>query len=83
MTRMVVTDAQNWYACFGVTPSPANVSGGDFVEEIYIPAPPGRAAIPLSWDEPDASVRVRYEVDGRVVLDLFRETVSLLTAAPG
>ena len=79
MTHMVVADDPTWERRFGVLPRWESAADDDFVRELSVPVNDDGLDIQLTWDETDQSVRIRLRSGGRMLLDLFRDEVSLLT----
>jgi hypothetical protein len=75
---LVVADDAAWLAAFGVLPRVEEVTGDEDVREIQLPISESED-LHLTWDVPDASVRIRYRWNARVVVNVFRKLATLLT----
>lgn len=69
-----------WRSTLGVEPGEEEISADDFVKEIRYPVGDSDEVV-LTWDVTDDSVRVRYLRGDTLVVDLYREGATLLTAA--
>lgn len=74
-----VTDDATWLNAFGVVPQTEEASGDEYVRELRIPMDDA-AELHITWDVTDGSVRVRHRRAEAVVVDLYREQATLLSA---
>ena len=63
---------------FDVFPQTEESSGDDFVREVKI-ALSETEELHLAWDTSHRSVRIRYRREADLVVDVFRELVTVLT----
>jgi hypothetical protein len=75
---LVVADDAAWLAVFGVLPRVEELTGDEDVREIQL-AISESENLHLTWDVPDASVRIRYRWNARVVVNVLRKLATLLT----
>lgn len=75
MPVLEVAEDARWLEAFGVTPQTEEVSGDDYVREVRVPTD-GDDELHVTWDDTNASVRVRHERSGAILVDLYRESAS-------
>ncbi|WP_212840210.1 hypothetical protein [Catellatospora sp. IY07-71] len=79
MSPLDVAPDDAWLSLLGVAPQTEEISGDEYVRELRFPIT-DTDELHLTWDQTDQSVRIRLNSGTAVVVDLFREQATLLTA---
>ncbi|MFD5092371.1 hypothetical protein ACFWMR_17345 [Amycolatopsis thailandensis] len=76
--EFVVAEDEVWLSAFGVLPHTEAVSGDHLVREVRLPLSESEE-LHVTWDLTAWSVRVQYSRASDVIVDVYREQVSLVT----
>ncbi|ATY11692.1 hypothetical protein CU254_15395 [Amycolatopsis sp. AA4] len=76
--EFAIAEDEVWFSAFDVFPRTEATPGDDFVRGIGIPLSETEE-LHVSWDVRHHSVRIRYQRGPGVVVDVFRELVTVLT----